>query len=219
MVAAAVAVVALVAGVAAVVLWPDDDDPEPSVAARQRDEPREDEGTTSTSGTVATTASTAPTSTVPPPLSADSPVVIGGMGAIRAGMTVDEASAAGRVELVMPDDYGFPDCYFVEPAGGPKGVSFMVTGGTIGRVDVNARGVRTRSGVGVGSTEGEVQRTYPGQITVSPHTYDPTGHYLTFVPRDPAERELRIVFETDGSTVTSFRAGRLPDVEFVEGCA
>jgi hypothetical protein len=29
---------------------------------------------------------------------------------------------------------------------------------------------------------------------------------------------FRIVFETDGQRVTRFRAGRLPAVQYVEGC-
>ncbi len=212
--------VALLVGVAAaavgaVLLWPDDDGGTDRTTAA---------GTTAGASAPAPgptpTTATDTTSTAPPArLSADSPVLLSGIGAIRAGMTVEEAAAAGRVRLVVEDDTFAPDCVFVGPERGPSGVSFMVTDGTIGRVDVDARGVRTRSGIGIGSTEEEVKATYPGRITVSPHTYTEGGHYLTFVPRDRADADLRIVFETDGRTVTSFRAGRLPDVEYVEGCA
>ena len=202
------------AGLLAVVLWPDDD-------------PADERGATPTTGEVTTTgspateppttAATAPPTTLPP-LSVDSPVLITGIGSIRAGMTVEEASRGGGVDLVEEAGAAFPDCTFVVPAGGPEGISFMVTGGTIGRVDVDAPGVRTRSGVGIGSTEQQVMATYPGRITVSPHLYT-DGNYLTFVPRDAADAGFRIVFETDGSAVTRFRAGRVPDVEAVEGCA
>ena len=212
----AVAAFAVAAAVAAVLLWPDGDEERvPAPASGPADTSA---GPPSTTGTSAPTTSTAPPTSLPPPLSADSPVVLGGIGAIRAGMTVAVASAAGRVELVR-EDPAFPHCWFVVPAQGPAGVSFMVTEGTIGRVDVTLPGILTRSGVGVGSTEQEVLATYPGQITVEPHAYTEGGNYLTFVPRGRADAHLRIVFETDGRVVTTLRAGRRPDVQAIEGCA
>jgi hypothetical protein len=39
------------------------------------------------------------------------------------------------------------------------------------------------------------------------------------MPKDATDRNFRIVFETDGKKVTRWRAGLLPQVEFVEGCA
>ena len=43
--------------------------------------------------------------------------------------------------------------------------------------------------------------------------------YLTYVPKDKSDRNYRVVFETDGKRVLGFRAGKLPEVEFVEGCS
>ena len=55
---------------------------------------------------------------------------------------------------------------------------------------------------------------------VAAHKYVAGGHYLTFVPDDPADADLRLIFETDASSkVTQFRAGRLPEVAYVEGCS
>jgi hypothetical protein len=95
----------------------------------------------------------------------------------------------------------------------------MVTSRTVARVDVYQGRIRTRSGVGIGTTEQDVMDTYPGQIEVSAHPYDETGHYLTFVPRDASDTAYRLIFETDGQVVTSFRSGRLPEVEWIEGCS
>jgi hypothetical protein len=39
------------------------------------------------------------------------------------------------------------------------------------------------------------------------------------VKGDSASAGKEIVFETDGKRVTMFRAGRLPEVEWVEGCS
>jgi hypothetical protein len=36
---------------------------------------------------------------------------------------------------------------------------------------------------------------------------------------DSASAGKAIVFETNGKTVTNFRAGRLPEVKWVEGCS
>ena len=34
-----------------------------------------------------------------------------------------------------------------------------------------------------------------------------------------SDRNYRIVFETDGKRVLRFRAGKLPEVEYIEGCS
>jgi hypothetical protein len=96
----------------------------------------------------------------------------------------------------------------------------MVTDGRISRVDIwrDSR-VTTFSGAGIGDTEARIKALYPGKIQVSPHKYVRGGHYLTFVPKDRSDSNYRLVFETDGNRVTQYRAGKLPEVEFVEGCA
>ena len=79
--------------------------------------------------------------------------------------------------------------------------------------------MKTRSGAGNGDSEAQVQARYENRLQVSPHKYLPGGHYLTLVPSDAADLDYRVVFETDGSTVTGFHAGKLPEVELVEGCS
>lgn len=98
----------------------------------------------------------------------------------------------------------------------------MVINGHIARVDVGDRGgrrVTTVSGVGTGDTEETVKRTYPGRIRVEGHPYVPTGHYLVYVPADPALAHLSMIFETDGQVVTTFRAGMKGAVSQIEGCS
>jgi len=81
--------------------------------------------------------------------------------------------------------------------------------------------ITTLSGAKIGDTEARIKALYPGQIKVSPHKYtgDSGGHYLTFVPKDKSDRFYRLIFETDGKQVTNFRSGKLPEVEYVEGCS
>ena len=107
-------------------------------------------------------------------------------------------------------------CRYVQWRGAPPGVRVMVEGGRIARVDVDSAGVRTAGGAGIGDTEDEVQRLYSGHVSVTPQKYV-DGHYLTVTP-NAADSGYAIVFETSGGKVTRFRAGRRPQVEYVEGC-
>ncbi|MGQ0615518.1 MAG: hypothetical protein ACT4PW_00755 [Acidimicrobiia bacterium] len=170
------------------------------------------------------TASSPPTS-VGPVLKASSAVTINGIGPVREGMTVADATKAAGVELVavVGADPTNTVCTYVRPAPGSgleNDLAFMVSEGTIARVDVTGSRVATVSGIKVGSTEAQVLSTYPEQIAVTPHPYTgPAGHYLTFVPQDPVDGGYRVVFETDGQKVTEYHAGRLPEVEYIEGCS
>ncbi|MGQ0538137.1 MAG: hypothetical protein ACT4R6_04255 [Gemmatimonadaceae bacterium] len=51
-----------------------------------------------------------------------------------------------------------------------------------------------------------------------PHKYTgPTGHYV--IVQTTGDTLHRLIFETDGSRVVRFRAGRSPAVDYVEGCS
>lgn len=159
----------------------------------------------------------------PTKITNQSKLAINGIGSIRVGMTVAEASKASGTKLVSSG--GYPDnssCTYVQPQGAPKGIGFMVTNGRIARVDVyDNKSITTLSGAKIGDTEARIKALYPGQIKVTPHEYTGYmgGHYLTFVPKDKSDRNYRVVFETDGKRVVNFRAGKLPEVEYVEGCS
>jgi len=150
-------------------------------------------------------------------LTSQSKVSINGIGPIQVGMTVSQAAQAGSIRLVKSPGQN-NSCYYVNPQGEPQEVGFMVTDGTISRVDVrkNSR-ITTLSGAKIGDTEARIKSLYPGQIQVTPHKYVQNGHYLTFIPKDGSN--YRVVFETNGKRVTEFRSGKLPEVEFVEGCS
>ena len=72
--------------------------------------------------------------------------------------------------------------------------------------------------VRVGDSEESVRSAYAERVTTTPHKYDPSGHNLTVTPASAADSMFRIVFETNGQRVIRFRAGRLPAVQYVEGC-
>lgn len=108
-------------------------------------------------------------------------------------------------------------CTYVVPARGPAGVSIMVRAGEVARIQVDSGTVRTVEGAGIGDAESRVEALYPGRVVVGPSKYT-NGHYLTVKPAAETESGFRLVFETDGHRVTGYRAGRLPEVEWVEGC-
>lgn len=150
-------------------------------------------------------------------------VYISGIGPVQVGMSITEASQAAGTPLVKDSSRidQVSNCFFVKPQNEPKGINFMVTNNHISRVDVfQTRSITTIKGAGIGDTEDRIKSLYPGRIKVTPHTYNRNGnyHYLTFVPQDQSDKNYRLVFETDGDRVTNFRAGKLPEVEWVEEC-
>ena len=155
-----------------------------------------------------------------------SKLAINGIGPIRVGMTLDEASRSAGVRFVNRCGGGSDEylCSYFDLQAGPKGISFMVTKGRIARVDnFSNKRITTIKGAKIGDTEEQIISLYPGQIQVTRHPYSSrppyNGKYLTFVPRDAADKNYRIIFETRKNRVTSFRSGQLPEVEYIEGCA
>ena len=141
-----------------------------------------------------------------------------GLGPIQIGMNLDDAVNMG---LLNENPTMKTQCDFVFPAVGagiPDGVSVMVVKGKVARIDVDTGTVTTEDGAKVGDTEDKLKSIYDGDLQVEPHKYIEGGHYMT-VMGDSASAGKAIVFETDGKRVTAFRAGRLPEVKWVEGCS
>lgn len=170
-------------------------------------------------------AGTGRTSTTEPspaerPLSAASVLGLRGLDRVRVGMDLDQAAAAAGWPLkALGGPTAGPACQYYRPLGAPDGIAFMVVDGHVARTDIIAGAVATEAGVTIGQSEAEAQRRYGGRLQVSNHHYTEGGHYLTLVPTDAADAGYRLVLETDGAAVTDMRAGRLPEVEFVEGCS
>jgi len=140
-----------------------------------------------------------------------------GLGQLQIGMTLTEAVNMGLLNE-GPDLK--PACDFVFPAVGagiPDGVGVMVVKGKVARIDVDTGAVTTEDGAKIGDTEDRIKAIYGDYLQIRPHKYT-DGHYM-IVKGDSANAGKEIVFETDGKKVTMFRAGRLPEVEWVEGCS
>lgn len=139
-----------------------------------------------------------------------------GIGPVRVGMTLADVAGAtsAGIRLVGTDS---TECSYLSWRDGPPGVLIMAEGGHVVRIDVRNPAIATPEGIKIGSTEAEVQQRYSGRVEVQPHKYS-DGHYLVITPREPADSNLRIVFETDGKKVETFRGGLVPQVQYVEGC-
>jgi hypothetical protein len=140
-----------------------------------------------------------------------------GLGQILVGMTLDDAVSMG---LLNENPNMNANCDFVFPAVGagiPEGVSVMVVKGKVARIDVDTGAVTTDDGGKIGDSEDRIKSIYGDELRIEPHKYVEGGHYMT-VMGDSASAGKAIVFETDGKRVTMFRAGRLPEVKWVEGC-
>jgi hypothetical protein len=153
-------------------------------------------------------------------LSNQSKLLLNGIGDVPIGLTVAETAKAAGVKLVSLDSSSPKDaCYYMKPQG-LKDVGFMVIDGRVARVDVwRESKVTTLRGAKIGDSEARIKSLYPGQIKVIPHEYTTGGHYLTFIPKDKADKNYRLVLETEGKRVAQMRSGKLPEVSYIEGCS
>lgn len=139
------------------------------------------------------------------------------LGPIRVGMRRPEL-----VNLIgQPSRVGYVTherCRYTGGSALPPGVRVMTMDSVVVRVDVMDPGVQTAEGIEVGDPEAEVLARYGTRAVVSPHKYSgPEWHYVTVTPA--SDTAHRIVFETDGRVVRNYRVGRVPEVEWVEGCS
>lgn len=167
-----------------------------------------------TTTTIATTTSTEPSFEGTPEFDTNSSVSTVGIDAVTFGMTIARAERAVEGSFVPVGQTG--ECYQIRPSGGPNGVRLTVTEGTVERVDITNPEITTRSGAGVGMSEDGLTSLFGDRLTTEASTTG--GNRVIFTPSDPGDADFRVIFETDGSVVTSFRSGRLPQVDSTAPC-
>lgn len=140
-----------------------------------------------------------------------------GLGPLHAGMTRTEAEAVVGGSFAAVRDTAWKRCAFTSNDHLPPGVRVMVEGGTIARIDVDSGRVATAEGARIGDSEDRIKELYGTRVVVTPRKYT-NGHSLTVKPTAAADSLFRIVFEADSGRVMSYRAGRVPPVEYVERC-
>jgi hypothetical protein len=171
---------------------------------------------TTTTSTIATTTTEPPELVGSPEFDTTSSVSTVGIDAVIFGMTVARAERAVEGSFVPLSEPINQACHQVRPAGGPLGVLLTVTAGTVERVDIINPNITTRSGAGVGMSEDGLFSLFGERLTTE--SSNTGGNRIVFTPSDPGDADFRVIFETDGAVVTSFRSGRLPQVEPTTPC-
>ena len=146
--------------------------------------------------------------------SSSTAVSFSGAPPLRIGMSDAEA----RQALGMPKASATSrdECRYLDTKGKSR-VYVMLVRDTVARLDVRDSTMATEAGARIGDPESRVLELYRGRVTTQPHKYVSGGHYLEVA--SPTDSTRRLVFETDGKRVTSFRVGRMPEVRWVEGCS
>ena len=158
-----------------------------------------------------------PTDYSNPAFSSADKLTTAGLGSMFFGMTPDQAGELLPTLWTGGPEDGTPRCYLLAPANGPAGVVVTIYNSSIERVDITNSSITTRSGASVGSTEAQLHELFGARLVVSPYA-DGSGNSIQYVPVDEPDVDYRVIFETDGATVTSMRAGRLPAVAPTEPC-
>jgi hypothetical protein len=165
---------------------------------------------------------TAPAGATPAPaarlaLSADGPHWMG-YGQLRWGMTPEELQAAFQPgTLSRPAGVGTEDtCHYLIP--GDPDVRLMIEEGRFVRAEFLTPASTAPGGGQVGWSAAQVRAAYPVGLEELGQKYVDGAYYLRIKAPDGSDGVL--LFETDASgTVTRWRMGIAPQVDYVEGCA
>jgi len=142
----------------------------------------------------------------------DAPLTFIGLGAVHLGLSQAQLKSLGF--KVSEEPSGYEECVEVTLNGDDK-VLVMLENDRVTRVSSYDSTIKTKLGINVGSTEGQVKRAYAKNIMIRPHQYDDKGHYLI---TKSSNGKYAIVFETDGAHVTGIHAGLEASAQYVEGC-
>lgn len=138
-----------------------------------------------------------------------------GVGPVKIGITLDKLKSIFHDNLTMPADKDSQSCYYVSSPEHPH-INFMISDGSLIRIDVDGPGVPMKEGIQVGDAESKVMKAYGGKLKVEPHeAAGPTGHYLTARSSDGLKG---IRFETNEGKVEMFYVGTYDAVHQEEGC-
>jgi hypothetical protein len=142
-------------------------------------------------------------------------ITFDGLPRFRIGATTTQLAANGdTIPPVSGEDVA---CHLVRLPSLPTGARLMLMNDSLARIDIDSTSeVKTVDGAGIGDSEARVAQLYGARLVTQPHKYEAAGHYL--IVTDQSDTLRRLVFETDGKTVRSFRVGRRPAIDYVEAC-
>lgn len=171
----------------------------------------------------------------PTGLTVNSRVGLKNIGPVVVGMTIEQMAQAAGVSLTRQPDFdqamATAGCAFMSPgtipgyvpppnSGNKSPIAFMIRDNKLARIDILGGEFQTTQGIQIGSTEQEVQEAFGGTSPLPARAFiGPPYRYLTATPREEADRDFRLVFESDGAKVVTYRAGKLPEVDWKNGCS
>ncbi|WP_235298154.1 hypothetical protein [Portibacter marinus] len=86
------------------------------------------------------------------------------------------------------------------------------------KISIHASEVKTKSGIGIGSTKKEVLEAYGDKIKSQVHADKKHMEDLIYTPVDRRDSAYRLIFQMKSGIVESFSLGRLPLIEASEDC-
>lgn len=142
-----------------------------------------------------------------------------GYGDMKLGSTVEEARAAWGGELNGAPMEG-TTCHYLWPKwiSRPADFAFMMEEGKFVRYDVGTDKEIAPGGGKVGMVVEQLMLLYGSSLQSAPDKYVEGGKVLTITAPDGSPAKL--VFQVDGvGSVTGWRVGLPPQVDYVEGCS
>ncbi len=137
---------------------------------------------------------------------------------VRFGMTPDAAAAAFPVKLenydIAPPATVDPmRCFELFAAEPVTGVSLLVEGGSVRRIDFITATARTADGLGVGAAAAAIRAKFGAAITETPNVFEPEITDLGVT-----QGETKFVFEMENDVVRSWRVGLAPAIDYPAHC-
>ena len=143
-----------------------------------------------------------------------------GYGDMKLGSTLEQAKTAWAGELQESKPAEGSTCHYLMPKWVSKAsdFGFMVEEGTFVRYDVGTDKEIAPGGGKVGMVVEQLMLLYGGSLQSAPDKYVEGGKVLTIAAPDGSPAKL--VFQVDGvGSVTGWRVGLPPQVDYVEGCS
>ncbi len=151
------------------------------------------------------------------PLTRASPIHLRGVGEILIGMTMQEARKTTGQTFTQEFSGGEERGCHIYRIQGIARVSFMLTNGRISRIEILNPMFKTISGIGVGDSQRAVLQKYAGRVTEEKEHYTRNPLFV-YNPKDAADQSYRIKFYCENGTIRSITVGKIPEVNYVEGC-
>lgn len=137
-----------------------------------------------------------------------------GIGPLTVGMDIT------AVDSILGDGFEIPSyisgCDLLPLSGKRDGIWLMFREGQLVRTEARTPVVTDTEGIRVGDGEATVTARYGDRIRRSTHKWV-DGFYLTILPAT-GDTLRRTVIEIEKGLVLLIRAGRMPEVEWTEGC-